>query len=289
MAIRERYSQIHMGVQVVITCYAVDRDHGDAACRAAFSRFAELDAMMSDYRPSSELNRLCAKAGRGPVEVSRDLFAVLAMAQEVAGLSDGAFDVTCGPLVRLWRDARESGTVPRESALEEARAKTGFTKLILNRDASTVELVEPGMQLDLGGIGKGYACDHALVALTAHGVTAAMVEAGGDIALSEAPPDHDGWKIGILGSPETLSLRNRAVSTSGDTEQHLDANGVRFSHVIDPRTGYGLTSRVQATVVAPDAMTSDCLSKLCGMIGPEQAEPVLERYGATVAAILTPA
>jgi len=286
MSIREKYSQIHMGVQVTITCYAEDREHGDAACRAAFARVAELDDVMSDYRPSSELRRLCARAGQGPVAISSDLFVVLNRAREVAELSGGAFDVTCGPIVRLWREARERRMVPSAEAIDEARGLTGFQMLVLVSDASTAELRLPGMLLDLGGIGKGYACDQAIVALARQGVARAMVEAGGDIAVSGPPPDHDGWKIGILGAADTLSLHNCGVSTSGDFEQHLDVGGRRFSHVIDPQTGLGLTSGVQATVVGPDAMTSDCLSKVCGMLGVEVAGPILERFGARVAALI---
>src|SRR5579862_938729 len=225
MSIREKYSQIHMGVQVTITCYAEDRVDGDNACKTAFARFAELDDIMSDYRPSSELMRLCARSGQGPVEIGRDLFIVLKKAQEVAELTGGAFDVTCGPLVRVWREARKDYVLPAPEVVEDALRKSGYTNLILDEGRSTAELTLPGMLLDLGGIAKGYACDQAISVLNFHGIESAMVEAGGDIALSDPPPGKEDWTIGILGSPETLNLARCAVSTSGDFEQHLVIDG----------------------------------------------------------------
>src|SRR5262249_49601268 len=153
---------------------------------------------------TSELMRLCQKAGGDPVRISDDLFNVLWRAQEVARRSDGAFDVTVGPVGRLWRRAREARQLPGPQGLGKALARGGYDKVRLNEKEHTVQLLKPGMQLDLGGIAKGYAADAALAVLKKHGIDRALVAAGGDIAVSGPPPDTDGWKVGIapLEDPE---------------------------------------------------------------------------------------
>src|SRR5205807_2426091 len=156
--------------------------------QAAFARVASLDASMSDYRQESELMRLCAKAGGPPVRVSDELFFVLRRAEEVSRRSDGAFDVTVGPVVRLWRRARRTQKLPDRDQLAQALARVGYKNVRLDARARTVQLLKPGMQLDLGGIAKGYAADEALKALKKHGVTRALVAAGGDVAMSGPPP-----------------------------------------------------------------------------------------------------
>src|SRR5262249_50717406 len=156
---------------------------------AAFERIAELDGIMSDYRPASELMQLCSRAGGAPVRVSNDLFYVLAKAQQVAERSDGAFDATVGPVVRLWRVARKSRKMPDPDKLKAALALVGYTHVRIDEQAHTVQLLKAGMQLDLGGIAKGYAADKALKVLEKHGIKSALVAAGGDIAVSAAPPD----------------------------------------------------------------------------------------------------
>jgi FAD:protein FMN transferase len=278
---RFRYSQIHMGIQVIVTCFATSRSQAEGACLAAFGRFAELDAIMSDYRPSSELMRLCDQAGRGPVPISQELYEVLAYSQEIAHLSDGALDITCGPLVKLWRQARSAGIPPEKHQVEQARALVGFKNLILDKVGMTAELKISGMLLDLGGVAKGYACDKAQTAIQQMGIDSAMVEAGGDIALSGPPPGKAGWMIAILGrNDEPLCLANCSISTSGDTEQHLDFDGARHSHVLDPRTGLCLTDRRQITVVGPNTLISDSLAKVVAVLGPQAAAGIASTYGA---------
>jgi thiamine biosynthesis lipoprotein len=150
---------------------------------------------------------------------------------------------------------------------------------MLNAADRTVDLRLPGMLLDLGGIAKGYACDQALLALLTHGVDQAMVEAGGDVAMSGPPPGKPGWTIGILGCDTGgLCLANCGISTSGDAEQCLEVEGRRYSHVVDPRTGMGLTHRLQATVIASTALLSDSLTKVCSVLDLCEAAPILQRY-----------
>jgi thiamine biosynthesis lipoprotein len=254
------YNELHMGGRVTLTLYAPDEDTAAAAARAAYGRYAALEDVMSDYRPASELMRLCARAGTGPVRVSAELFEVLAFGLRVSEWTDGAFDLTASPVVRLWRAARQTRQMPSERARLSALLLVGWRNVALDPLLRTVELGLPGMQLDLGGIAKGYANDCALSVLRENGVDRAMVEAGGDIGVSGSPPGAQGWSVKVRGLPDTFYLSECAISTSGDTEQFVEIGGVRYSHVVDPRTGMGVTTRVQASVIAPRGLTTDPLA-----------------------------
>ncbi|MCS6977532.1 MAG: FAD:protein FMN transferase [Gemmatales bacterium] len=290
---RFEFAQPHMGTQFRIVLYAADEATARRSAEAAFARIAELDARLSDYREDSELMRLCQQAGGSPVAVSEDLFRVLKAAQEMARLSGGAFDVTIGPLSRLWRRSRRQKELPTPRRLEEARALVGFEKLILDEQARTVRLSKPGMLLDLGGIAKGFAADEAQRVLRGHGIVSALVAAGGDIVLSDPPPDAPAWRIGIapLDDPNRppsrfLWLKNAAVSTSGDAEQFVEINGVRYSHILDPKTGLGLTGRQSVTVVAPNGMTSDSLATAVSVLRPEEGLKLVEQIAGAAALIV---
>jgi thiamine biosynthesis lipoprotein len=296
---RYEYERILMGVQVRLVMYTTDENTAKTAAKAAFDRVAELEEVMSDYQRDSEVMRLCDRArahaatgtgtgagagadagGSGPVRVSEDLFRVLAFAQEVSQASDGAFDVTVGPVVQLWRAARRSGKLPDAAALSEARKKVGYRLVKLERRRRTVELAAAGMRLDLGGIGKGDAGDQAQKVLRAHGVASALFEAGGDIVVSDAPPDRPaGWLIETQDG-RRIDLANAAVSTSGKTEQFVEMNGISYSHVVDPRSGIGLTSQFAATVIARRGITSDALSTAATVLGPERSAALFRRFDA---------
>jgi thiamine biosynthesis lipoprotein len=280
---RFTFTEPHMGTRFKIIVYATDEATAKRAVQAAFKRIAALDAMMSDYRPGSELMQLCRKAGRGPVPVSKELFFVLSRAQEVSRLSDGAFDVTVGPIVRLWRLARRTHELPDPKELAEARALVGYQNVRLDKAKQTVQLLKAGMRLDLGGIAKGYAADEALLVLEQQGIKSALVAAGGDIGVSGPPPGAKGWKIGIapLEDPESkpsryLLLHDAAVSTSGDTEQYVEINGKRYSHIVDPKTGLGLVGRQSVTVTARRGITADSLTKVVSVLGPQEGFRVIE-------------
>ena len=279
------YSQLHMGVRMRLVGFALDEEHGETACRAAFKRVADLDDMLTDWRPQSELMRLCAKAGGPPVSVSEELFLVLRHAQDVAQKSNGAFDVTIGPLVQIWRDARKSKKLPTQDQLAKARELVGHGKMKLDPQARTVQLLVPGMKLDLGGIGKGYAGDEAIRVLREHGVTSALCEMGGDLVLGDAPPGRGGWIVEITNDlPGRISrkviVKNCAVSTSGDAEQFVVIDKVRYSHIVNPHTGLGLTNSLLVTIIAKHGLTSDPLSTTVSILGPERGRALAEAYGA---------
>jgi thiamine biosynthesis lipoprotein len=280
---RFTFDERHMGTLFRIIVWAKDEETARRASKEAFARVSELNGIMSDYLSTSELMRLCAKAGGEAVKVSDELFFVLSRAQKVARQSGGAFDVTVGPVVRLWRRARRTGQMPDGKKLAAARALVGYENVVLDDKVKTVKLLEPGMQLDFGGIGKGYAADEALKVLAKHGLNRALVAAGGDIAVHDPPPGKKAWRIEIAAvdrekeGKRYLELANAAVSTSGDAEQWVEIGGKRYSHIVDPRTGIGLVGRMSATVVAPNGVTSDSLTKVVAVLGPKKGFEIIEK------------
>jgi thiamine biosynthesis lipoprotein len=281
---RHTFSEPHMGTRFRVIVYAPDEATAKKGAKEAFARVATLNAIMSDYQSTSELMRLCAKAGGPAVRVSEDLLAVLVRARKVSAESGGAFDVTIGPVVRLWREARKSKRLPDPEELAAARALVGYELMEIDEKAKTVRLKKVGMKLDLGGIAKGYAADEMLRVLARHGLTRALVAAGGDIAVADPPPGKSGWSVAIAPidakkeGPRYLTLAHAAVSTSGDAEQHVEIGGKRYSHIVDPRTGLGLLGRMSATVIAPDGLTSDSLTKVVAILGAEKGFAILDTY-----------
>ena len=281
---RFEFEQVRMGVPFRISLYCREEAVANNAARTAFTRVKELNRLLSDYEPDSELMQLCRRSEPGrPVEVSPELFFILKRALALSKASDGAFDVTVGPVVQLWREARRSRTLPDPAQLAAARERVGWQSVRLDEKHRTVELLKPDMRLDLGGIAKGYAGDEALRVLKRHGITRALIAAAGDIVVGDPPPGRNGWRIGIapLDSPEGppsryLRLENAAVSTSGDAFQYVEIDGVRYSHIIDPRTGLGLTTRSSVTVVAKDGITADSLASAVSVLGPERGLKLVE-------------
>jgi thiamine biosynthesis lipoprotein len=280
---RFEFKQPHMGTLFTITLYA----RGELAARvgadAAFARIATLDRMMTDYDPESELMQLSRKPVGEPVRVSDELFDILQKSQRIAELSDGAFDVTIGPVVRQWRRARRTGTLPAPETLARVREAVGWRRLKLDPANQTVTLTVPDMQLDLGGIAKGYAADQALAVLRSHGLPRALVAASGDIAVGDPPPGKQNWRVAVGqlddkdGKPaRILFLNNAAVSTSGDAEQFVEIGGSRYSHIVDPRTGVGLTERVQVTVIGRRATDTDAYATATSVLGVERGVALLE-------------
>jgi FAD:protein FMN transferase len=287
---RFEFAEPHMGTIFRIIVFMHDEAEAKRAARAAFDRVADLDNRLSDYKQTSELMQLCQKAGGPPVKVSDDLFRVLEYGQTVSQLSDGAFDVSVGPLTRLWRLARRTHQMPEADKLAKARALVGYQNIKLDAKNQTVQLLKAGMQLDLGGIAKGYAGDAVLETLANRKITNVLLAAGGDITVGDPPPGTKGWKVGIvpLENPQKtpsryLFLANQAVSTSGDAEQYVEIAGKRYSHIVDPRTGLGLVGRMSVTVVARHGIQSDSLTKTVAVLGPEKGFPIIDEVeGASV-------
>jgi len=281
---RFEFTRPEMGVPFRIVLYAPNVADAEAAAIAAFARIEQLNDILSDYDTDSELSRLSRTAGEGrAVPVNEDLWFVLTHSQEMAARSDGAFDITVGPVMNLWRKARREKKLPRPDSLTNARAAVGWRKLELDTRQQTAMLLVPDMKLDLGGIAKGYALDEALKTLRARGVTRALVTGGGDMVAGEPPPGQKGWRIEVAPLDVTnapparfVSLRNAALATSGDVFQHVEIDRRRYSHIVDPRTGLGLTDHSLVTVIARDGTTADALATAVSVLGPELGLKLIE-------------
>lgn len=274
---RREFKGTAMFTQFRIACYTEAPEQAEKAAATCFDRVQELNARFTDYDPTSELMRLCADDGPAyPRTVSADLFQVISRALELARLTDGAFDPTCGHLSNLWRRARRRHELPPTGRVEEAVRLTDWRQVILHAESRGITL-QANTLLDLGGIAKGWAADECLRLLREQGVHRALVQAGGDTVAGDPPPGAVGWEVklrtfqrpGDDDTLETVLLANRAVSTSGDLYQYLELQGVRYSHIISPRTGQALTRRVACSVFAPDGATSDGLSTAMCVLGPE--------------------
>jgi len=233
----------------------------------------------SDYDPSSELNKVNAAAGVSPQKISPALFDIILRSQTAYYKSKGAYDITIGPLSQLWRKARKEKIFPDADIVTEKRKLVGFDNLMIDTVQKKVMLAKPRMRLDLGGIAKGYIAQKIIDFLTQKNITQALADAGGDMAMSDAPDNTQGWTIGI-NIPETtdellprkLLLHNMAVATSGDAYQYIDHNGKRYSHIIDPKTGYGISSQRNVTVIASNGTDADWLTKPCSILPIEEAK-----------------
>ncbi|HEX8312759.1 MAG TPA: FAD:protein FMN transferase [Chthoniobacteraceae bacterium] len=269
------FEKAEMGLPFRITLYAPDEAQAKASAEAAFARISALNAILSDYDSDSELSRLSRTSGTGAtVPVSRDLWSVLAPAQALAERTDGAFDVTVGPFVHLWRRARRKQELPSAQMIAEARARVGYRHFRLNESARTAELLAPEMRLDLGAIAKGFAVDEALAVLRDRGLPHALIGGGGDMAAGEAPPGEEGWRVEVAaldlaGAPpaQVVLLKNSAIATSGDVFQRVEIGGKRYSHIVDPRTGQGLTDHGLVSVVAEKCITADSLATAISVLG----------------------
>jgi thiamine biosynthesis lipoprotein len=284
-----------MGVPFRLILYAPSRSVANRAAAAARDRVERLDRILSDYDPDSELRRLCETAGSGRrVRVSDELWTVLEHAEQLARQTCGAFDVTVGPFVRLWRRARRQRQLPSEQRLAAARERVGYRLIQMYPATREVLLAQPGMRLDLGGIAKGYALDETLRLVAQFGVRSLLVDAGGDVLVGEPPPDAYAWRVAVApsgritkGRPVLVLRVNRAaVATSGSGSQYVEIGGRRYSHIIDPRTGMALVGRMAATVVAPSGIEADALASALCVLGPARGLKLLESYPGAAARVV---
>lgn len=253
---RERfeYSKVVMGTRARVVLHAESEDEAAAVATEAFRVMSRLEQVMSDYRADSEAMRLVARSPKVWHDVSDDLADLLTLSEWMCVQSDGLFDVAIGPLTHRWREVRREGALPSPEEVESLLERSGMDKLELDSDGAHVRFARPGMLLDFGGIGKGHAAQRALDTLRGLGHADSMVEIGGDLVVGDAPPGEPGWAVAIetgMGESDRVTrvLTNAAVATSGDAEQFVEIDGVRYSHIIDPRTGLGLTERIAVTVI----------------------------------------
>lgn len=274
-----------MGSPFTITMYCSDSVQAALSARAAFEKAETLNEILSDYIDSSEINRLSRTAGEGRyVPVSAPLFAILQRALEAGRLSGGAYDISVGPLMGLWRDARKTKIFPDDNSLQKARGLTDYRFIHLDRVSRTVMLEKKGMKLDVGGLGKGFVAAAAIDLLHQDGIDCAMVNAGGKIVTAAPPPGKPGWLIGINAPeekeailPQLLLLKRKSVASSGDIYRYVEINGKRYSHIVDPATGIGLTRRKNVTAIADDGCTADWLSTACSVLSTRKAMKLIRK------------
>jgi thiamine biosynthesis lipoprotein len=278
-----------MGSPFNIVLYADTKQIADSAAQESFKLVDSINLVCSDYDSSAELFKLRYATVGVPIKVSPILFELIYIANKAYKDADGSFDITVGALSGLWRTARRSQQFPTNTAINEARARIGFNKVQIDSGAQTITFLHPNMQLDMGAIAKGYAADKVLALLQSHGITAALVDAGGDMVAFGMPPQKKGWTIGINfpGQQEKLLKRklvlsNKAVATSGDAFQFMLHEGKKYGHIIDPRTGYGVTFQRNVTIVAPTATTADWLATACSILTLEQVKILAEKYKSEV-------
>ena len=261
-----------MGTRCAVELWADSREAGEAGIAAVFADMRRIDALMSTYKPDSEISRVNAEAGKGPVQVSQELFSLLQTAQQYSALSSGAFDITYASVGYLY-DYR-AHVHPDDNTIAATLPSVDYRQLRLDPAARTVGFGKPGMRIDLGGIAKGYAVDRGIEILKARGLAHAMVNAGGDTRVSG---DRFGkpWVIGIRHPDRKdevvlrIPLVDAAFSTSGDYERFFDEGGVRYHHILDPKTGRSPHEVRSVTVIASNATRTDGLTKTVFILGPK--------------------
>jgi thiamine biosynthesis lipoprotein len=261
-----------MATRFSIVCYTDDQATAQKAADAAFAIGDKVNEVASDYLPKSELSQLASKPVGQLIQITPLFYDLLEYSRAISEMTQGTFDPTLGPLTRLWRETRMHKRLPDPEKLKTAREAVGWKNFSLDEKSSSVTLHQKNMVFDLGGIAKGYAADLMLESLIAAGLPQSMITAGGDIRLGSPPPGREGWNVAVQTfdqnrRDEIITLSNTAVSTSGDLYQSVEIDGVKYSHVLDPKTGLGLTKRIAATVIADSAKLSDAMATAACVMG----------------------
>ena len=259
---RFEYTHQQMGTQIRLVFYTTNNDKADSVASLAFNRIDELNKKLSDYLDNSELS-LLANQVKKEVVVSDDLYRVLKKANGVSEATNGTFDVTAGTLIQLWKKTRKTKILPSKLQLEIAKRNVGYTHITFPKK-NVVLLNANTMQVDLGGIGKGFTADEVIKVLELNGVTSALVDMGGDIRVSNPPPGKEHWVLAFSYYNEEgeevikkIGLKDAAIATSGDMYQYVEINGKKYSHIINPQTGMALNNSIQVTTIAKDATLAD--------------------------------
>jgi FAD:protein FMN transferase len=285
---RFSYTQPKMGSPFTIIMYCSDSATAAGAAARCFRLVDTINQQLSDYLPGSELNLLSAKAGNGEwMAVPERLMDVLRKSIYAYGQSGGGFNITIGPLTRLWRKARAENRFPEKAMVATALQAVNGRGIVIDTVRGRAMLTHKNMQLDMGGIAKGYAAQAIIDYLQSVNISIALADAGGDIAAGEAPPGKKGWQLGLtIPRDETalwdqhLLLAKAAVATSGDAYQFMQQGGKRYSHIIDPRTGYGVTHRRNVTIIAADGALADWLATACSVLPVKKALQLAEKMNA---------
>jgi thiamine biosynthesis lipoprotein len=267
--VRVEASREAMGGTFSLVLYGQDQVRLEGAAAQALEEAVRLDHLLSNYKPSSEWSQVNRDAAKGPVAVSAELFELLDACQRYSRASDGAFDITVGPLMRVWGFYKGSGRLPHRAEVRSALDRTGYRSVILDPVNRTVQFAKPGVEIDPGGIGKGYAVDQMVAILRREGVNSAFVSAAGSslFGLGAPPSEPRGWRVEIRDprredrTLEEVFLKDESLSTSGAKEKFFEAEGKTYAHIMDPGTGYPAQGQVQVSVVAPRTIDSEAWTK----------------------------
>ena len=273
------YSEMKMGSAFNLIIVSTDSNKANHLARKSYELVDSLSHIFSNYDSSSELSKINASAGLLPYKMSRAMLDLVQKSQYAYRQSKGAYDISIGPLSTLWRNARKTKLFPEASTVIATKKLVGFAQVKINKRLGTIFLPSAGMQLDFGGIAKGYIAGWVINYLKANGIQQALADAGGDIVMSGAPLNQKGWLIGV-NLPETtdellnkkLQLSNCSVATSGDVFQFIEDKGVKYSHIINPLTGYGVTNLRNVTIIAKTGATADWLATACSILPIKEAK-----------------
>lgn len=273
------YSEMKMGSAFNLIIVSADSNKANHLARKSYELVDSLNHIFSNYDSSSELSKINASAGLLPYKMSRAMLDLVQKSQYAYIQSKGAYDISIGPLSSLWRKARKAKLFPEASTVLATKKLVGFAQIKINKRLGTIFLPNANMQLDFGGIAKGYIAQWVINFLKANGIQQALVDAGGDIVMSGPPLNQQGWLIGV-NLPETtdqllnkkLQLSNCSVATSGDVYQFIEYKGVKYSHIINPLTGYGVTNLRNVTIVAKTGATADWLATACSILPIKEAK-----------------
>jgi thiamine biosynthesis lipoprotein len=267
-----------MGTTYTVVAYGEDRFAVDAAIEETYEEVRRLDHLLSNYRQDSEWSLVNREAARRPVEVSAELFDLLSRCVDYSRQSQGAFDITVGPLMKLWGFYKGDGRVPHRAEIRAALARIGWQKIQLDPRTRTVRFTAP-VEIDPGGIGKGYAVDRMAGILRAHGIRSALISAGRSsiYGLGAPPSEPRGWRV-TLPDPRRRGnnlaefyLKDMSMSTSGSSERFFTAGGRIYTHIMDPRTGYPVQGMLLASVLAPNTLDSEAWTKPFFVLGRQWA------------------
>ena len=288
---RFEYTHKSMGTLFRIVCFSQDKELADSMSVRAFRRIDDLNNIMSDYLPDSELNKLSRTSGSGNyVDISPDLYKILDLSCQWSEKTNGIFDITIGPYSQLWRRAGRKELLPTPEQIKRASESIGYKYIRLDHEQQFhVLLVKPHMQLDLGGIAKGFTVDELYHLFARAGIHQVLIDGGGDIYAGDPPPGRKGWKIVLENQEDNkqiIQLSNAAIATSGDLYRYVLIDSVRYSHIIDPRTGYGLTTRKTVTVQAGNCTEADVLASALSVWEPKEGLKFLRTVAHTKAVII---
>ena len=278
-----------MGSSFNLIFYHTDSAEAESLSKGCFLIVDSLNNIFSDYSSESEVGKLALQTNQTDIKVSDELFSMIKRSKDAWERSGKTFDITIGALTQLWRKAKKENGFPSEAEIKAAKELTGFKNLIINERSKTISFKKPGILFDFGGIVPGYAAQRIIDFLKTKNINIALVDASGDIIMSNAPPGKDGWTIGI-NLPENeneiwdkkLELKNFAVSTSGDVYRYTIHNGIKYSHIIDPRTGYGVTSQRNVTVITKYGADADWLATACSILPIKKALALAKKEHAAI-------